>query len=45
LIVLATNTILGLLLYRQERAGAYLLWGAAVGAQALFWLATLSLVA
>lgn len=39
LIILVTNTVLGLLLYRRERAGSYLLWGAAAAAQALFWLA------
>ncbi len=44
LIVLGTNLILGLALYRRERAGAYLLWGAATAAQALFWLATFSIV-
>jgi len=43
-IILGTNSLLGLLLYRREQAGAYLLWGAAAGAQALFWLATLSIV-
>ncbi len=44
LIILGTNLILGLLLYRRERAGSYLLWGAAAAAQALFWLATFSIV-
>jgi hypothetical protein len=44
LIVLGTNLILGLILYKRERAGAYLLWGAAAAAQALFWLATFSIV-
>jgi hypothetical protein len=44
LIILATNLILGLVLYRRERAGSYLLWGAATAAQALFWLATFSIV-
>jgi hypothetical protein len=43
LIILATNLILGLILYRRERAGSYLLWGAATAAQALFWLATFSI--
>jgi hypothetical protein len=45
LIILGTNLVLGLLLYRRERAGTYLLWGAAAAAQSLFWLAALSLVA
>ena len=44
LIILGTNLILGLALYRWERAGAYLLWGAASAAQILFWLATFSLL-
>lgn len=44
LIILGTNLILGLVLYRRERAGSYLLWGAASAAQALFWLATFSIV-
>ena len=44
LIILSTNLILGLLLYKRERAGSYLLWGSAATAQALFWLATFSLV-
>jgi hypothetical protein len=43
LIILATNAILGSILYRWERAGAYLLWGAATVAQALFWLAVFSI--
>jgi hypothetical protein len=44
LIILGTNLILGLFLYRRERAGSYLLWGAAAAAQGLFWLATFSIV-
>lgn len=44
LIILSTNLVLGLVLYRRERAGSYLLWGAASAVQALFWLATFSLV-
>jgi len=44
LLILGTNLVLGLLLYRKERAGAYLLWGAAAAAQALFWLAVLGMV-
>jgi hypothetical protein len=44
LIILGTNLILGLILYRRERAGSYLLWGAAAAVQALFWLASFSIV-
>ena len=44
LIILATNLVLGLLLYRRERAGSYLLWGASAAVQALFWLAAFSIV-
>jgi hypothetical protein len=44
LIILGANLMLGLLLYRRERAGSYLLWGAAAAVQGLFWLAALSLV-
>jgi hypothetical protein len=44
LIILGTNLALGLILYRRERAGSYLLWGAAAAAQALFWLAAFSIV-
>jgi hypothetical protein len=44
LIILGTNLVLGLALYKRERAGAYLLWGATAAAQCLFWLATFSLV-
>jgi len=44
LIILVANLSLGLLLYRRERAGSYLLWGAAAAVQALFWLAAVSIV-
>lgn len=44
LIILGTNLVLGLILYRGERAGSYLLWGAAAAAGALFWLAAFSIV-
>ncbi len=44
LIILGTNLVLGLVLYRRERAGSYLLWGSAAVAQVLFWLATFSIV-
>jgi len=44
LIILGTNLVAGLILYKWERAGAYLLWGAAAAAQVLFWLATMGLV-
>jgi hypothetical protein len=43
LIILGTNAVLGLALYGRERAGSYLLWGAAVAVQALFWLAVFSI--
>lgn len=43
LIILVTNSALGLLLYSRERAGAYLLWGGAAMVQVLFWLAVLSI--
>jgi hypothetical protein len=44
LIILGTNLALGLILYRRERAGSYLLWGAAAAVQALFWLAAVSII-
>lgn len=44
LLILGTNLALGLLLYRRERAGSYLLWGASAAVQALFWLAAFSIV-
>jgi hypothetical protein len=44
LLILGTNLALGMLLYRRERAGSYLLWGAAAAVQALFWLAAVSIV-
>jgi hypothetical protein len=44
LIILAVNLGLGLILYRRERAGSYLLWGAAGVVQVLFWLAAFSIV-
>jgi hypothetical protein len=44
LIILGTNLALGVLLYRRERAGSYLLWGAAAAVQALFWLAAVSII-
>jgi len=44
LIILGANLALGLALYKRERAGSYLLWGAAAAAQALFWLAAFSIV-
>ena len=44
LIILGTNLIVGLVLYKRERAGSYLLWGSAAAAQALFWLATFSIL-
>ncbi len=44
LIILGTNLALGLILYRRERAGSYLLWGASAAVQALFWLAAVSII-
>jgi hypothetical protein len=44
LIVLGGNFVLGLGLYLRERAGSYLLWGAAAAVQSLFWLAAFSIV-
>jgi hypothetical protein len=44
LIILGTNLVLGLALYKRERAGSYLLWGSAATVQALFWLAAFSIV-
>ena len=44
LLILVANLGLGLLLYRRERAGSYLLWGAAAAVQVLFWLAAMSIV-
>lgn len=44
LIILGTNLIAGLILYKWERAGAYLLWGSAAAVQILLWLATLGLL-
>lgn len=44
LIILGANLGLGLLLYKRERAGSYLLWGAAAAVQVLFWLAAFSIV-
>ena len=44
LLILGSNLILGLILYRRERAGSYLLWGAAAAVQTLFWLATFSIL-
>ncbi len=44
LLIFGTNLGLGLILYRRGRAGSYLLWGAAAAVQALFWLATFSIV-
>jgi hypothetical protein len=38
LLVLVTNVILGFLLYRRERVGAYLIWGSAVAVHVLLWL-------
>ncbi len=39
LLVLAVNLVLGFLLYRRERVGAYLVWGSAAAVHVLLWLA------
>ena len=39
LLVLAVNLILGFLLYRRERVGAYLIWGSVAAVHILLWLA------
>ncbi len=39
LLVLAVNLLLGFLLYRRERVGAYLVWGSAAAVHVLLWLA------
>jgi hypothetical protein len=43
-LVLALNAILGGFAYRRERMMSYLLWGGAVLAQILVWVATLGLL-
>ncbi len=44
LFILGANLAAGLGLYKWERAGSYLLWGAAAAVQVLFWVATLGLL-
>jgi hypothetical protein len=44
LLVLAVNLILGFLLYRRERVGAYLIWGSVAAVHVLLWLALGQLV-
>ncbi|MFC2031697.1 PH domain-containing protein, partial [Chloroflexota bacterium] len=44
LIILVTNLVLGLFIYGRERAGSYLLWGAAATVQVLLWLAAFSIL-
>ena len=39
LFALVTDLVLGFLLYRRERVGAYLIWGSAVAVNVLLWLA------
>jgi hypothetical protein len=39
LIVLMVNLLLGFLLYRRERVGAYLVWGSTVAVHVLLWVA------
>jgi len=40
----AINTVLGLVLHRRERLGAYLFAGIACGVQAILWVATLGIL-
>ena len=44
LFILAVNLVLGFLLYRWERVGAYLIWGSIVAVDMLLWLALGQLV-
>lgn len=39
LLILAVNLVLGFLLYRRERMGAYLVWGSVTAVHVLLWLA------
>lgn len=39
LLILVVNLVLGLVLYRRERTGAYLVWGSVVAVHVLLWLA------
>lgn len=44
LAVTGINIVVGLLIHRLERMAAYLLWGAAIGVQGLFWAAAINSV-
>jgi hypothetical protein len=43
-LALGVNTVLGLVLHRRERLGAYLFAGMACGVQAILWVATLGIL-
>jgi hypothetical protein len=45
LLVLVINTGLGILVYRWEKVGAYLLWGSALTLQICLWVAAITLTA
>jgi hypothetical protein len=42
---LVFNAVLGCLIYRRERVGAYLLWGVAIALQICLWVAMLTITA
>jgi hypothetical protein len=44
LIAQMANSSLGIFIHSRQRVGAYLLWGAAVVVQFLFWLAALNMI-
>ncbi|MBM4467540.1 MAG: hypothetical protein FJ014_18635 [Chloroflexi bacterium] len=44
LATLLVNSSLGILIHRQQRVGAYLLWGGAVVVQLLTWLAVFNII-
>jgi hypothetical protein len=45
LLAVSVNTLVGVPLYLRERVAAYVLWGGAILAQALVWVATVTLLA
>ena len=44
LFIMILNAILGSLIYRYEKVGAYLLWGSAIAMQVCLWVAVLTIV-
>ena len=44
-IVWGINFILGSLIYRREKIGAYLLWGSTIAMQLGLWMALLTIIA